>query len=110
MPTPKKGPKLGGSPQHQKQLMANLAASLTNQNFLALPSITPTLATSFSGTNLSFNWSGISGVTYQLQYSTDLLNWTNLSVAPLGGSGGPVQFIQPLGTDAAGFFRLLTAH
>jgi large subunit ribosomal protein L17 len=28
MPTPKKGAKLGGSPQHQKQLMANLAASL----------------------------------------------------------------------------------
>ena len=28
MPTPKKGHKLGGSPQHQKQLMANLAASL----------------------------------------------------------------------------------
>jgi large subunit ribosomal protein L17 len=28
VPTPKKGHKLGGSPQHQKQLMANLAASL----------------------------------------------------------------------------------
>jgi large subunit ribosomal protein L17 len=28
VPTPKKGRKLGGSPQHQKQLMANLAASL----------------------------------------------------------------------------------
>ena len=28
MPTPKKGHKLGGSPAHQRQLMANLAASL----------------------------------------------------------------------------------
>ena len=28
MPTPKKGPKFGGSAAHQKQLLANLAASL----------------------------------------------------------------------------------
>ncbi len=28
MPRPKKGARLGGSPQHQKQLLANLAASL----------------------------------------------------------------------------------
>ena len=28
MPAPKKGPRLGGSPAHQRQLLANLAASL----------------------------------------------------------------------------------
>jgi large subunit ribosomal protein L17 len=28
MPTPRKGPRFGGSPAHQKQLLANLAASL----------------------------------------------------------------------------------
>ena len=28
MPTPKKGPRFGGSPTHQKHMMANLAASL----------------------------------------------------------------------------------
>lgn len=28
MPTPKKGPRLGGDPHHQRHLMANLAASL----------------------------------------------------------------------------------
>jgi large subunit ribosomal protein L17 len=28
MPTPKKGPRLGGNPQHQRHMMANLAASL----------------------------------------------------------------------------------
>ena len=28
MPTPTKGPRLGGSPAHQKQILANLAASL----------------------------------------------------------------------------------
>ena len=28
MPTPRKGPRLGGSPQHERLMMANLAASL----------------------------------------------------------------------------------
>ena len=28
MPTPKKGPRLGGSPAHQKLIIANLATSL----------------------------------------------------------------------------------
>ena len=28
MPTPRKGPRLGGDPHHQRHLMANLAASL----------------------------------------------------------------------------------
>lgn len=28
MPTPRKGPRLGGSPQHERLLMSNLAASL----------------------------------------------------------------------------------
>ncbi|NND02401.1 MAG: 50S ribosomal protein L17 [Acidimicrobiia bacterium] len=28
MPTPKKGPRLGGSPSHQRKILANLAASL----------------------------------------------------------------------------------
>lgn len=28
MPTPKKGPRLGGSPSHQRKILANMAASL----------------------------------------------------------------------------------
>jgi large subunit ribosomal protein L17 len=28
MPTPKKGPRLGGSPSHQRKILSNLAASL----------------------------------------------------------------------------------
>ena len=28
MPTPKKGPRLGGSPSHQRKILANLASSL----------------------------------------------------------------------------------
>ena len=31
MPTPKKGPRLGGSPSHQRKILANLAASLIEE-------------------------------------------------------------------------------
>jgi len=39
MPTPKKGPRLGGSPSHQRKLLANLASSLIEEG-----SITTTAA------------------------------------------------------------------
>ncbi len=31
MPTPKKGPRLGGSPSHQRKILSNLAASLIEE-------------------------------------------------------------------------------
>lgn len=31
MPTPKKGPRVGGSPSHQRKILANLAASLITE-------------------------------------------------------------------------------
>jgi len=34
MPAPKKGPRLGGSPSHQRKILANLAASLIEQERL----------------------------------------------------------------------------
>ncbi|MBA2337342.1 MAG: 50S ribosomal protein L17 [Acidimicrobiia bacterium] len=34
MPTPKKGPRLGGSPGHQRKILANLASSLIEQERL----------------------------------------------------------------------------
>jgi large subunit ribosomal protein L17 len=39
MPTPKKGPRLGGGPSHQRKILANLAASLIEEG-----SITTTVA------------------------------------------------------------------
>ena len=39
MPTPKKGPRLGGSPSHQRKILSNLAASLISEG-----SITTTAA------------------------------------------------------------------
>ena len=88
----------------------NVSGSLTNQNFLIVPSITPTLATSLSGTNLSLGWGGIPGVTYQLWSSPDLVNWTAYGGVILG-TNGPMQLTLPVdpGTPTL-FFRVSAAH
>ncbi len=54
---------------------ANVAASIANENYLAVPTIAPNLASSLSNTNVSVTWTGISGVTYQVWISQDLINW-----------------------------------
>ena len=54
----------------------NLGVALPNQNFLLVQTLIPTLATAQSGTNLLLTWEGISGVTYSLESSTNLTQWT----------------------------------
>ena len=53
-----------------------LTAPFTNENFLVVTSIVPTLASSREGNNLLTSWLGIQGVTYQLYCSTNLTYWT----------------------------------
>ncbi len=87
----------------------NVTASLTNQNYLMVPTVAPSLASSLSGTNFSLNWAGISGVTYQLLWSTNLVDWQTLGGA-LAGTNGPMQIVLPLGSDPAAFFRVSAAQ
>jgi hypothetical protein len=87
----------------------NVTDSLANQNYLMVPTVAPSLASSLSGTNLSLGWTGISGVTYQAQYSTNLVDWLPYGdVIP--GTNGPMQLDLPLGAAPSVFFRLNTAH
>jgi hypothetical protein len=83
----------------------NVTDSLTNQNYLMVPTIAPQLASSLSGTNFSLNWLGIPGVTYQPMWSTNLVDWQPFG-GTLPGTNGPMQIILPLGSDPAAFFRL----
>jgi hypothetical protein len=83
----------------------NVTGSLTNQNYLMVPTIAPQLAGSLSGTIISLNWPGTPGVTYQLMWSTNLVDWQTFG-GTLPGTNGPMQIILPLGTDPAAFFRL----
>jgi len=83
----------------------NLPTSATNQNYLMVTTIAPDLAAGLSETNLSINWTGIPGVTYQTWWSTNLVDWSPLGSA-LAGTNGPMQILLPLDTDPAAFFRL----
>ena len=83
----------------------NVTAPLTNQNYLMVTTIAPSLSTGLSGTNFLVNWGGLSGVTYQVLWSTNLVNWQPLG-SPLPGTNGPMQLVLPIGSDPADFFRL----
>jgi hypothetical protein len=87
----------------------NLAASLTNQNYLMVTTIVPSLASSLAGTNLSLAWPGLAGVTYQAWSSTDLINWVPYGNA-LPGANAPMQILVPLDASPAVFFRIGAAN
>lgn len=84
----------------------NVTDSLTNQNFVLVLNIAkPILSSSMSGTNLTLSWTGMTGVNYQTQYSTNLVNWLPYGeIVP--GTNGPMQLSLPLGTDPEEFYRL----
>jgi hypothetical protein len=65
----------------------SITGSLTNQNYLMVTTISPAIAASLTGTNLSLAWPGISGVTYQAWSSTNLVDWLPYGNAILGTNG-----------------------
>jgi len=83
----------------------NVTAPLTNQNYLMVTTLAPGLTPGVSGTNFLVNWAGLPGVTYQLLWSTNLVDWQPLG-SPLPGTNGPMQLVVPIGSNPAGFFRL----
>ena len=87
----------------------NVTNSLTNQNFLMVPTIAPMLATSLSGTNLLLTWAEITGVTYQPWYSTNLMDWLPFGNAILG-TNGPQQLILPIDNAPEMFFQIGATH
>lgn len=88
---------------------ANVTASLTNQDFLMVTFISPVLATGITSTNLSVGWQGISGVTYQAQYSTNLVDWLPYGDT-IPGTNGPMQFSVPLDGSPSVFLRVQAAN
>ncbi len=87
------------------QTYANVTGSLTNQNYLMVTTIAPSLAGGLSGTNLLLNWTGLAGVTYRIEWSTNLVDWQPLGNA-VPGTNGPMQIDLPMDTDPVAFFRL----
>jgi hypothetical protein len=57
--------------------------------------------------NLIFNWTGIAGQTYQLEYKDELTSpsWTPLG-SPVTGNGGTLTTTNNFGASSQRFFRL----
>jgi hypothetical protein len=88
---------------------AGINASITNQNFLMVGTTAPILAGGLSGTNLFFNWSGIPGVTYQAEVSTNLVDWNSLG-SPQIGTNGLIQLFVPTSDEPKQFLRVRAAN
>jgi hypothetical protein len=86
-----------------------LAASVSGQNYLMVATIAPKLTSSLNGAGLSLNWSGIAGVTYQPEQSTNLVNWLPYGPA-LPGTNGLMQLLVPADGDPLKFLRLRAAN
>ncbi|MGA2180363.1 MAG: carboxypeptidase-like regulatory domain-containing protein [Verrucomicrobiota bacterium] len=87
------------------RVYTNVTTSISNQNYVAVITIAPAVSTGLQTTNLMMNWFGISGVTYQLYSSTNLVDWLPYGDA-FPGTNGPVVLLVPTGGDPARFFRV----
>jgi hypothetical protein len=84
---------------------SGLAGSITNQNFLATPTIAPSLSFQILGSNCVISWPGTPGVTYQPYTSVDLLAWAPYG-SPIVGTNGVMQWTIPVGPEQAKYFKI----
>ena len=81
--------------------------AIDNLSFSASVPLSVPLNAQVTGTNLIFDWSGVAGQIYQLEYKANL---TNSAWAPLGspviGTGATLPLTNALGNAGQSFFRL----
>jgi hypothetical protein len=83
----------------------NLTDSVSNQNFVAVTTLAPTLSVTANASNCTLTWVSIPGVTYQVFDSTNFTDWLPYGTA-FTGSNSLVQISIPTGTDPKKFFRV----
>ncbi len=91
------------------RVYTNLTTSVSNQNYVAVITIAPVVSVGLQATNLTMNWFGISGVTYQIYSSTNLVNWLPYGDA-VPGTNGPVLLPIPINGEPMGFFRVQASN
>ena len=91
------------------RVYTNVTTSISNQNYVAVITIAPVVSAGLQATNLMMNWFGISGVTYQLYSSTNLVDWLPYGDA-FPGTNGPVVLPIPINGDPARFFRVQASN
>jgi T5SS/PEP-CTERM-associated repeat protein len=84
---------------------ANLTADLAAQDFQMSDALVPLLTLTAEGAQGRVTWTGVAGVTYQPQTSTDLVAWTDLA-GPLPGADSPLSFTFPTTPDPKRFYRV----
>jgi hypothetical protein len=88
---------------------SNITASVSNQNYLAVPSIAPILTATGNATNFVLGWRALPGLSYQIYCSTNLINWIPYGNA-ITGSNGPVQLVVPLGGAPMQFYSVQSSN
>jgi hypothetical protein len=83
----------------------NVTGAVTNENYVAVSTIAPTVVMQVQTNTCVLNWYGISGVSYQPLYSTNLVDWLPYAGA-LSGTNGAMQLVLPIDTDPIMFFRV----
>jgi hypothetical protein len=83
----------------------NVTLPQSHQNFLMVPTIAPVLSLGVTGTNLLLGWGGISGVSYQAFWSTNLNTWQSLG-SLLSGTNGLMHVSVPLLPQPVQYFRV----
>jgi hypothetical protein len=87
----------------------NVTASISNQNYLAVSSIVPTVTEQPGLASINLSWFGIPGVSYQAFSSTNLVDWVPCGDT-LVGTNGSMQLVMPTGSDPMKFFRLRASN
>jgi len=82
----------------------NPQLSLQNEDFTIVTS-TGAMDVSTDGTNLLVSWQGLEGLTYQLYYSMNLMDWAPYDES-IAGSNGVMQISIPIDDSPAKFFHL----
>ena len=83
----------------------NVTAAISNKNYLAVSTIAPAVAMQVQTNTCVLSWYGLSGVSYQPLYSTNLVDWLPYNSA-LPGTNGAMQLLLPMDTNPIMFFRV----
>jgi hypothetical protein len=87
----------------------NIMAAVANQDYLVVTSLAASLSSGLRGTNFALDWFGVQGVTYQSQYSTNLVDWVTYA-GSLVGTNGPAEVLVPIDGDPQKFFRIRASN
>jgi hypothetical protein len=88
---------------------ATTLTSVTNENYLMIDTIAPTITTGLQNTNLVIGWFGVAGVTYRVYSSTNLVDWLPYG-SSVPGIGAPLEVLVPVDTDPQKFFRVRASN